>query len=102
SSSSQSRRSRLLERLGLLRLFDPGNRRGPFADDEQDRIFVLGTIPVHLLPKMGDEGACGHGYRVVGIKLVTRADPPRSLQHGDEVIIRMAIWPPELAPHPFL
>jgi hypothetical protein len=36
----------------LLRLLDPGNRRGPFADHEHDRIFVLGTVPVHLLPEM--------------------------------------------------
>jgi len=30
----------------------------------QDRIFVLGTVPVRLLPEMGDEGACWHAKKM--------------------------------------
>ena len=69
---------RLLERPGYFASSTPGNRRGTFADDEQDRIFVLGTVPVHLLPEMGDEGACGHAQ--------TRKDDVRFCQIGKEAI----------------
>jgi hypothetical protein len=53
----------------LLRFFNPGDCRRALADDQDDRVLILGAVPMDLLAKMGDEGARRHRYRVGRIEL---------------------------------
>src|SRR5262249_31753404 len=74
-----------------LLLFDTGAGRRAFADDEDERVLILGAVPVHLLAEMGHEGAGAHRDRVVQIPLAAAADPPGALQHRDEAIVGMEV-----------
>src|SRR6185312_15056009 len=73
----------------LLLLVDPRAGRRGLTDDEDERVLVLGAVPVHLLGEMGHKGAGPHRYRAVRIPLAAAADPPRALQHRDEAVVGM-------------
>ena len=66
-------------------------RSGPFADDEQNRIFGFGAVEMHLLTEMGHEGTGRHRHGAVRIEFGAGADPPCSFQHGDETVVRMEV-----------
>ena len=73
----------------LLRLFYPGACRGALAHNKENRILVLGAIPVHLLAEMGDEGTCWHRYGIGRVKFIAGTNPPRALEHRNEAVIGM-------------
>ena len=66
----------------LLRFFHPRACRGALAYNKENRVLVLGAIPVHLLAEMGDEGTCWHGHGIGRIKFIAGTYPPRALEHG--------------------
>ena len=63
----------------LLRFFHPRACRGALAYNKENRVLVLGAIPVHLLAEMGDEGTCWHGHGIGMIKFIAGTYPPRAL-----------------------
>src|SRR5215471_8212845 len=73
----------------LLRFFHPRACRGALAHNKENRVLVLGAIPVHLLAEMGDEGTCWHRYGIGRVKFIAGTDPPRALEHGDEAVVGM-------------
>jgi hypothetical protein len=73
----------------LLRFFHPRACRGTLAHNQENRVLLLGAIPVHLLAEMGDEATCGHGHGIGRIELITGTDPPRALEHRDETVVGM-------------
>src|SRR5690242_14772439 len=82
---------------GLLLFRDAGTRRRAHANDEQERILVLGAVPMHLSAEMGDEAAGRHRHREVGgIEFGTAADPPGALEDRDETVIGMEVRPAEV------
>src|SRR5437660_9622766 len=85
----------------LLGLFDPRRRRRAFADDEQDRLFVLGAVPMHLLAVVRDESAGWHRHGGAGVELVAGSDPPRALDHRDKAIVGMKVRTAEVSRQPF-
>src|SRR5689334_309215 len=70
-----------------LRLFEACAGRRPLADDENDRVLVLGAVPVHLFAEMGHECAGAHRHRLVRVEFVARTDPPGALQDRDETVV---------------
>src|SRR5215469_1369490 len=81
-----------------LRLFDARDGGGSVADDEDDRVLVLGAVPVHLLAVVGHERPRVHRHRILRIELVAGADPPGALEHRDEAVIGMEMRPAEIVP----
>src|SRR6516164_9317628 len=71
----------------LLRLFNPSDCRGAVAHNKDNRVLVLGAIPVHLLAEMGDEGSRRHGYGIGRIELIAGSDPPCALEHRNESVV---------------
>src|SRR5215469_7913890 len=96
--TTRGRRSGMRITPPSLRLFDARDRGGAFADDEDDRILVLGAVPMHLLAEMGHERPRVHRHRIVGIPLVAGADPPGALEHRDEAVIGMEMRMAEIVP----
>src|ERR1043165_8047143 len=77
---------------GLLLFFHARAGGRAHADDQQERVLVLGAVPVDLPAQMGDEAAGRHRHREVGgIELLAAADPPGALQHGDEAVVGMEV-----------
>jgi len=73
----------------LLRFFHPRACRGTLAHNKENRVLLLGAIPVHLLAEMSGEATCGHGDGIGRIELITGTDPPRALEHRDETVVGM-------------
>src|SRR3954452_13173011 len=89
--------------VSSLCLFDARACRRSHADDQQDRVLVLGAVPVHLLAVVGNDSAGRHGDGVVRIELVAGADPPSALEHGDEPVVWMEMRAAEIvAIQPFV
>src|SRR4030081_2476834 len=87
----------------LFRLLDPRVGGRSFAHDEQDRVLVLGAVPMHLLAEMSHEGALPHRHRIGGIKLVAGADPPGALELRADAIVGMEMRAAEIiAREPFV
>src|SRR4029450_1924180 len=73
-----------------LRLGRELARRRTLAHDQEDGILVLlGTVPVHAIGEVGDEGPSLHGYARVLVPGSPGPDPPRAVEDEDEAIIRM-------------
>ena len=80
-----------------IRHVDQRECRRSLADDEQPCFLVFGPVPVHLLGEMGDEGAGGHGDRILFVELVSGCDPPRAFDHRDEAVVGMEVRLAEIA-----
>src|SRR5215831_6184231 len=80
----------------LLRFFHPGACRGALAHNKENRVLLLGAIPVHLFAEMGDEGTGGHRHGIGRIELIAGTNPPRALEHRDETIVGMKMWATEV------
>src|SRR6185437_13732427 len=74
-------------------LFHLGRRRRlrTVADNEQDRLLVLGAVVVNAARVVHHNASCRHRNRAAGVEFRAGADPPRSLQHGDEAVMRMEV-----------
>src|SRR6202011_3512748 len=87
----------------LLCFFDAGDGPRGLADDQDDRVLVLGAILMDLLGKMGDEGTRRHRHGIGRIELVARANPPRALEHSDEAVVWVKVRTAEVvACEPFV
>src|SRR5947209_10918779 len=84
----------------LFFLFHPRRSCGAFAGEEDDRLLVLGAVPVHLFGVVGYECAGVHGDRVAGIKFSTGADPPGSFHHHKKSVVGMIMGTAEIARKP--
>jgi len=74
----------------------------PFADNEQYGILGFGAVEMHLLSVMGHKSARRHRHRGIGIEFGAGADPPCSLEHGDEAVVRMELRAAEMIPESHL
>src|SRR5262252_5541952 len=81
----------------LLLFLDARAGRRADADDEKERVLVLGTVPVHRSAEMGHEAAGRDRHRVVGgIELRPAADPSSALKHRDASFGGLEVWPAEV------